>query len=80
VQPDQCLTRRKLKRRYILTEEKLDEIGARLEASPKKSPRRLALQCGVSKSAAHIATKLFKLKPYRRTVFTNINLQMQKQE
>jgi hypothetical protein len=46
----------------------LDEIGARLEASPKKSLRRLALQCGVSKSAAHVLTKLLKLKPYRTTV------------
>jgi hypothetical protein len=42
------------KKRHILTEKKLDEIGARLEASPKKSLCQLALQCGVSKSAAHI--------------------------
>jgi hypothetical protein len=32
------------KKSHILTEEKLYEIGARLEASLKKSLRRLALQ------------------------------------
>jgi hypothetical protein len=50
-----------------MTEVKLDETGAHLEASPKKS-RRLDLQCGVSKLAAHIGTKLLKLKSYRTTV------------
>jgi hypothetical protein len=64
----QCLTRRKIKKWHILTEEKLADIGARLEASPKTSLRRIALQCGVSKSAAHVATKLLNLMPYRITV------------
>jgi hypothetical protein len=62
------LNNKKTKKRYILTEEKLDKIGAHLEGSPKKSLRQLALQCKVSKSAAHIATELLKLKPYRTTV------------
>jgi hypothetical protein len=43
-----------LKRR-VLTEEKLDDIGARLENSPRKSLKRLARN----------ATKLLKLKPYK---------------
>jgi hypothetical protein len=46
----------------------LDEIGAHLEASLKKSLRQIALQCRVSKLAAHVATKLLKLKPYRTSV------------
>ena len=40
----------------VLTEEKLDEIGFRLEQSPKKSLRRLAQQVGVSKSSVQLAT------------------------
>ena len=34
----------------VLTDEKLDEIGFRLEQSPQKSLCRLAQQVGVSKS------------------------------
>jgi transposase len=34
-----ALDKKENKKRHILTEEKLDEIGARLEASPKKSLR-----------------------------------------
>ena len=45
----------------MLTEEKLDDIGARLEHSPKKSLRQLAWQCGIS------ATKALHLKPYHTT-------------
>jgi transposase len=37
------LDKKKTKKRHILTEDELDEIGARLEASPRMSLRRLAL-------------------------------------
>ncbi|KAJ4428890.1 hypothetical protein ANN_25883 [Periplaneta americana] len=54
--------------RRVLTEEKLDEVGARLEHSPRKSLRRLAQEVNISKTSAFVATKLLKLKPYRLTV------------
>jgi hypothetical protein len=48
-----------------MAEEKVDDIGSRLESSPKKSLRLLDLQCGLEKSTAHVATtyKLLKLRP-----------------
>ncbi|XP_069673339.1 uncharacterized protein [Periplaneta americana] len=52
-------------RRRVLTEEKLDDIGARLENSPRKSLKRLAQEVGVSKSSARVATKLLNLKSYK---------------
>jgi transposase len=45
------------KKRRALTEEKLDEIGARLENTPKISVRRLAQETGISKSSATRATR-----------------------
>jgi hypothetical protein len=41
----------------VLTEETLDEIGARFEHSPRKSLARLAQQAQVSKTTAWRATK-----------------------
>jgi hypothetical protein len=41
----------------VLTEEVLDEIGARLERSPRKSLARFAQQAQVSKTTAWRATK-----------------------
>jgi hypothetical protein len=41
-----------LKERCVLTDEELDEIGARLEHTPQKSLRRLAQETGISKSSA----------------------------
>ncbi|KAJ4439784.1 hypothetical protein ANN_07912 [Periplaneta americana] len=49
----------------VLTEENLDEVGARLEHSPRKSLRRLAQEVNISKMSAFVATKILKLKPYR---------------
>jgi transposase len=51
-----------------LPEEKLDEIGARLEHTPRKSLKHLAQETGVSKCSARIATQLLKLRPYKTTV------------
>jgi hypothetical protein len=42
------------KERHILTEEKLDKVAAGSEAGPKKSLRRLALQCFVSLWTAQV--------------------------
>jgi hypothetical protein len=52
----------------VLIEEKLDDIGARLEYTPRKPLKRLAQETGVSKSSARTATRLLKLIPYKTTV------------
>jgi hypothetical protein len=44
--------RKPLNRNCIITEEKLDDIGRRLEYSPRKSLRRLTQQSGVSVRSA----------------------------
>jgi hypothetical protein len=46
-------------KRRVLTE-KLDDMGARLEHTPRKSLRRLAQATGVSKSSARTATQLLR--------------------
>jgi thioesterase domain-containing protein len=51
----------------VLTE-KLDDIGARLQHTTKKSLKRLAQETGVSNSSAGRATQLLKLRPYKTTV------------
>jgi transposase len=55
-------------KRRVLTGEKLDDIGARLEHTPSKSLKRLAQETRVSKSSARRATLLLKLRPYKTTV------------
>jgi hypothetical protein len=52
----------------MLTEEKLDDIGARFEHTPRKSLKHLAQKTGMSKSSARRATQLLKLRPYKTTV------------
>jgi hypothetical protein len=52
----------------VLTEEKLDDIGARLEHSPRKPLKCLAQETGMSKSTSRTATQLLKLRLYRTTV------------
>jgi hypothetical protein len=54
-------------KRQVLTEEKLDDVGARLENTPRKSLKHLAQMTGVSKSSARMATQLLKLRPYKTT-------------
>jgi hypothetical protein len=50
--------------RRVLAEEKFDDIGARLEHTPRKSLERLAQETRVSKSSAR-RTQLTKLRPYK---------------
>jgi hypothetical protein len=52
----------------VLTEETLDDIGARLETSPRKSLKWLAQETGVLMTSSWRATKLLKLWPYNTTV------------
>jgi transposase len=54
--------------RRMLTKEKLDDIGARFEHTPRKSLKRLTQETGVSKSSARTATQLLKLWPYKTTI------------
>jgi transposase len=56
------LDKKKNRKRSVLTAEKLDEIGASLESSPRKSLTQLAVQYGVSLGSAHTATKLLKFR------------------
>jgi hypothetical protein len=49
-------------KRLVLTEEKLDELGARFEHTPRKSMKRLSEETVVTKSSSRTATQL--LKPY----------------
>jgi hypothetical protein len=59
--------KRKHKHR-VRTEEKLDDIGARLEHTPRKSLKGLALDTGMSVSSARTVTQVLKLRPYKTTV------------
>ena len=49
------------RRRHVLTEETLDEIGERLEHSSQKSLERLSQETGVFVSSVERATTLLKL-------------------
>jgi hypothetical protein len=46
--------------RRVLTEEKLNDKGARFEHTPRKSLKRLDQETGLSKSNARTATQLLK--------------------
>ncbi|KAJ4447277.1 hypothetical protein ANN_09281 [Periplaneta americana] len=62
------LNKKRVQQRRVLTEEKFDEVGVRLEHSPRKSLRRLGQEFNIFKTSAFVVTKLLKLKPYRVTV------------
>jgi hypothetical protein len=66
------INRTPLKRNRVLTEEKLGDIVRRLENSPRKSLRRLALQSDVSVGSAWIATKPLHIRPYKITFVPEI--------
>jgi hypothetical protein len=51
----------------VFTEEKLDDAGARLEHTPRKSLEHLAEETGVSKSSTRTATQLTKLRRNKTT-------------
>jgi hypothetical protein len=61
------IDKRQEHKRRVFTE-KLEDLGARLEHTPRKSLKRLAQETGVSKSGARSATQLLKLRPYKATV------------
>jgi transposase len=59
---------KKQKHKCRVLTEKLDDIGARLEHTPRKSLKRLAQETGVSKFRARRVTQLLKLRPYKTAV------------
>jgi hypothetical protein len=59
--------KQKYKRR-VLTEEKLDDTGARPEHTPRKSLKSEAQETGVSTSSAWKATQLLMIRPYETKV------------
>jgi hypothetical protein len=60
----QCWTKRKYKKCYVLTEDKLDhDTGTQMEISPITSLCCLDVDNGVSKSSTQGATKLLKTMP-----------------
>jgi hypothetical protein len=61
----------------VLTEEKLDVIGARLEHSPRKSLKRLAQESGVSKSSARTSTQLRSPDPIKQQQSTSCSCAIQ---
>jgi hypothetical protein len=54
------------RKRRVLSE--LDDMGARLEHTPRKSLKRLAQETGMLKSSARRATQMLNLIPYKTTV------------
>jgi hypothetical protein len=63
------LTDKKLKHKcQVVTQEKLDDIGSRLERTPRKSLKCLAQETGVLKASASKASQLLKFSPYKTTV------------
>ena len=60
------------RRRRVLTEETLDEIGERLEHIPQKSLKRLSQETRVSVSSVQRATKLLKLHNYTCCEYTHV--------
>jgi hypothetical protein len=55
-------------KRHVPTEEKLNDIGTKLEHTPGKLLKRPAQETGVSKSSAKEATQLLKLRRYKTAV------------
>jgi transposase len=55
------------RQRRVLTEEKLDEIGALFEQSPRMSLNRIAQETGVSIGTVRTARELLQLRPYETT-------------
>jgi hypothetical protein len=61
----QCFDKTRHRKKTVLTDEKLEDIRARLEISPWKSLRRLSQETGVPAGSASKATKLIKFPSYK---------------
>jgi hypothetical protein len=54
-----------IRKKRVLTDEKLEDIQDRLEISPRKSLRRLSQETGVPVGSVSKETKLITFRPYR---------------
>jgi hypothetical protein len=75
------MDKKKERKRSVLTEEKLTDIQARLQLSPRKPLRRLAQETDVAYTTVRRATKLSGFRPYRiqevhRIKHTDFNLKI----
>ncbi|PSN55065.1 hypothetical protein C0J52_04117, partial [Blattella germanica] len=70
------LNKKPERKHRVLTDERLNDIGTRLQVSPRKSLSCLAALCGILRSTVHIATKLLKLKPYKIKVSDNVSIRV----
>jgi hypothetical protein len=61
------IDKKKKYKRRMPTEEKADDMGAKLQHTPRTWLKRLAQETVVSKPSARMATQLLKLKPYKTT-------------
>ncbi|KAJ4441400.1 hypothetical protein ANN_11255 [Periplaneta americana] len=76
------LNNKRVQQRSVLTEEKLDEVGARLEHSSRNSLRRLAQNVNISNTSAFVVTRvtwvepteLFAHAPHHNLLSRNIEL------
>jgi hypothetical protein len=59
------LDKKKERKRSVLTEEKITDIQARLQLSPRKSLGRLVHETDAAFTTARRATKLLGFRPYR---------------
>jgi hypothetical protein len=59
----------------VLTEDKLDDRGARVECIHTESLNHLSQETGVSQSTAKKGNKLLKLRPYKTTEIHTLQLQ-----
>jgi hypothetical protein len=59
---------------WVLAEDKLDAMGARLEHTPSKSLKCLGQDSRVSKSSARMATQLLKLRTCKTAVIHALQL------
>jgi len=66
-------------RRYIHTEEKLEEISAKWEISPKKASAQFAQRTGVLASSPQNATRLRRLHPCITNVVHKLLAHIEKQ-
>jgi hypothetical protein len=68
LRPGLLIDNKQKHKRRVLTEEKSEDAGARLEHTPRKSLKRLAQETRVSKSNASRVTQLLKLRAYKTTL------------
>jgi hypothetical protein len=65
---DSILDSNRTHRKHVLTEENMDEVGARLKTCSRKSLSQIAEQTDISAPSAPSATKLLRLHQYKTTV------------